>query len=125
MLKVGDKVRVLHGLVTKDDVGEVVSVDPNARYPIAVKFDTWASTFQAVELELIQPEQTELNLEESEQEKTPEEIERDKLRKFFFGGSSEFRPLAKEWKAQGKCPQCGEDGRIHLSTFICSKHGPY
>jgi hypothetical protein len=30
-----------------------------------------------------------------------------------------------EWHREGRCPQCGELGRYHLSTAICSKHGTY
>lgn len=30
-----------------------------------------------------------------------------------------------EWYAQGKCPQCGELGRYHISATVCSKHGVY
>lgn len=33
--------------------------------------------------------------------------------------------ISAEWLKEGKCPQCGELGRYHLSTPICSRHGPY
>lgn len=29
------------------------------------------------------------------------------------------------WHKEGRCTQCGELGRYHLSTAICSKHGAY
>lgn len=32
---------------------------------------------------------------------------------------------AKTWHSEGRCPQCGELGRFHLSAPICSKHGVY
>lgn len=32
---------------------------------------------------------------------------------------------ALAWLKEGRCPHCGEMGRYHLSTAICSKHGPY
>lgn len=65
-----------------------------------------------------------LNLFETS-EQGVEETERDRMRAFFFGQSPKLPTLAESWKSEGKCPLCGEDGRIHLSTFICSKHGPY
>lgn len=27
--------------------------------------------------------------------------------------------------AEGLCPYCGQKGRYHLSTPVCSEHGPY
>lgn len=36
-----------------------------------------------------------------------------------------YDTLSKEWYEQGRCPKCGETGRYHLSTPICSTHGAY
>lgn len=33
--------------------------------------------------------------------------------------------MAYVWHKEGKCPQCGELGRFHLSAPICSTHGAY
>jgi hypothetical protein len=53
--------------------------------------------------------------------------EYESLKAFFFPKDEPPYPgsLAEEWKREGRCPKCGELGRIHLSTMICSSHGPY
>lgn len=127
MFKVGDKVRIRSRSFSKigDYIGVLTDVMPYSPYPIYVQFKNWAHWFRADELEIDQHEQVEMEIQEQEPEKTPEEIERERLRNFFFGSSPELPRLAKQRKADGKCPVCGEDGRIHLSTFVCSKHGTY
>lgn len=42
--------------------------------------------------------------------------EYQKLREFFFGLPS---------RNYGRCPRCYNEGRIHLSTFICETHGEF
>jgi hypothetical protein len=32
---------------------------------------------------------------------------------------------AAAWQREGRCPDCGELGRFHISQAICSKHGSY
>lgn len=51
----------------------------------------------------------------------------EELRTFFFGAPTPDPAFewARGWKEEGRCPRCGELGRIHLSTFICSTHGVY
>lgn len=51
--------------------------------------------------------------------------EREAMRTFFFGMKLSASQLADEWRAQGRCPLCGQLGRIHLSTMICTTHGAY
>lgn len=36
-----------------------------------------------------------------------------------------YSEFAQERVKQGRCPVCNELGRYHLSTPICSQHGPY
>lgn len=36
-----------------------------------------------------------------------------------------YEGQAALWKAEGRCPHCGELGRYHLSVAICSIHGEY
>lgn len=58
-------------------------------------------------------------------EKTEVISEPDRLREFFFGKPKEYTWVEKQRKDAGLCPQCGEEGRIHLSVMICSVHGEY
>jgi hypothetical protein len=57
----------------------------------------------------------------------PASPEYEDLKNFFFPQPEPPAPgsLAEHWRQEGRCPQCGELGRIHLSTMICSVHGPY
>lgn len=68
-------------------------------------------------------------VDESDQEPAPEaepeKSEKEKQREFFFGKEPELSEFGKSMRAEGRCPRCGEVGRIHLSTFVCSKHGVY
>jgi len=62
----------------------------------------------------------------NESEKQASE-EYEALKEFFFPKPEPPYPgtLSEQWKNEGRCPSCGELGRIHLSTMVCSKHGPY
>ena len=124
--KVGDLVRFKLDTFGPSE-GMIINVYPSKSFPYLVQSGVWTHSFRADELELIHQEQPEppTAIQETEPEKTKEEIEKDNLRKFFFGESPELPGLAKQWKTEGKCPNCGEEGRVHLSTFICSKHGAY
>lgn len=53
--------------------------------------------------------------------------EKQEMQEFFFGkpAAPPDLPLFQKWKDEGRCPQCGSLGRIHLSTFICETHGVY
>lgn len=57
----------------------------------------------------------------------PASDEYEKLKDFFFPKKPvrNFSYTADLCKKEGRCPECGELGRIHLSTMICSIHGPY
>lgn len=61
------------------------------------------------------------------QKPLPVSPEYDALVDFFFpkGPQPDPQSVAAAWKAEGRCPLCGELGRVHMSTFICSIHGPY
>lgn len=123
MFKVGDKVRVIKGEMWAigNWEGVVTSVDESNFYPIRVDFVTWTHNFKAEELALADDVAPPSPVEEAK----PEPTEKERLREFFFGKPEPVPDWAASWKAEGKCPKCGEEGRIHLSTFVCSTHGPY
>lgn len=100
---------------------------PQNDTPYPIIYPVWPKDIVGViyNNEIESDQSSQLELQETEPERTAEEINRDNLRKFFFGSSPELTGLGKAWKAQGRCPQCGQEGRIHLSTFVCSKHGTY
>jgi hypothetical protein len=55
-----------------------------------------------------------------------EDPERKAMRDFFFPKPPEIEnSLVTKWIAEGRCPKCGDLGRVHLSAFICSYHGVY
>lgn len=36
-----------------------------------------------------------------------------------------YEGQARQWKEEGRCPQCGELGRYHHGAAVCSQHGEY
>lgn len=38
---------------------------------------------------------------------------------------AKFYGQAAQWKTEGRCPHCGEKGRISHGSFVCSMHGVY
>jgi hypothetical protein len=72
------------------------------------------------------------NLFEAQQPRTGEKdepaepSEYERLRDFFFPRKPQPADLIGEQRLkEGRCPVCGELGYFHLSTMVCTEHGPY
>jgi hypothetical protein len=94
--------------IKKPNLGDDIVVLPNGDF---ARWNDWTPTEPRV-----QP-----------QAELPPSPEYEDLVRFFSPKPEPPYPgtLAAEWKAEGRCQQCGELGRIHMSTMICSIHGPY
>ncbi len=72
------------------------------------------------------PDELYLDTDAKEGVPVPEpKSEGERMKEFFFGKPRKLDAWGEQWRSEGRCPDCGELGHVHLSTFICSKHGAY
>jgi hypothetical protein len=63
---------------------------------------------------------------DGEKDEPAEPSEYERLRDFFFPRKPQPRSIQSEqWQKEGRCPVCGQLGYFHLSTMVCTEHGPY